>query len=597
LKKEDEEKQKFFKQQQEELIKQEEEKQRHELEVKRQEEEKAKQLEDGRIKLEEKQKLVQIRLDMEQKMRKEEEIRQFEEEKKRSKYSKREEREKQFLEEIRQAEEEVRRLETLKAEEELKYEKIKQQEEFKRKSYKEATPIAHLNGNESPFQERSSTQQTCSETTAVQVSQEVSVNGSHQETEQYCQESKEQESSEFQPTCELVSSPQEERRSENTKGRISQFQRSGSFVKSFTKTADIEMSQEFKAGIKGKVAGSKQSYLKQTSTDSSEQERLFRNQELENMRISRAQQEQENEEAESKDKQLREEKMRELEEIKRSRSHSRQRQEQTVLENSYSQEKESRANELAQLANRKTNCSWEIEDKEAQLREARAQELKMLSSRHTGHDWEPENKEQALREERAKELAEVANRKVDIDWDSQAKEYVLKQQRSEELAEIAGLRANTTWDNNGGPIDTSNSAENMETAEMSGINSETIVTVCEQQKATPISDSEMRSRVRNTKAAWQQKEKSASCERENSKPKDLPSRSIGNRFNKKSDFWNDTTDNDEFPEPPSEAEISASEDNSVSAPPPIAPRQSSKTVVKEYIESDPNWSAPWRKAT
>jgi hypothetical protein len=92
-------------------------------------------------------------------------------------------------------------------------------------------------------------------------------------------------------------------------------------------------------------------------------------------------------------------------------------------------------------------------------------------------------------------------------------------------------------------------------------------------------------------------EKSASCERENSKPKDLPSRSIGNRFNKKSDFWNDTTDNDEFPEPPSEAEISASEDNSVSAPPPIAPRQSSKTVVKEYIESDPNWSAPWRKAT
>jgi len=539
---------------------------------------------------------------MEQKMRKEEEMRKFEEEKKRIKNAKREEKEKQFLEEIRQAEEEVRRLEALKAEEVQRYEKIKTEtEELKRKSYKEATPTTptpNVSANVSTFQEINSTQQTASEITEVTLSSEISVNSTEQEKAHNSQENMEpieiQAKEESHPVSDSTSSPQEE--VINTKGRISQFQRSGSFTKSFTKTADLEMPQEFKAGIRGKVAESKQSYLKQVSTDNNEQEKMSRLQELENIRMSRARQEQESEDAESKDKHIREEKMRELEEIKRARSHSRQRQEQTVLENSYSQEKESRANELAQLANRKTNFSWELEDKEAQLREARAQELKMLSSRQTGQDWEPENKEQAIREERAKELAEVANRKVEIDWDSQSREYVLKQQRCEELAEIADLRANTTWDSSGRPVDTSHSAEDKEMATISGIGSDTIVTNSEQQKATQISDSEMRSRVRSTKEAWQQKEKSVSCERVSSRSKDVPTRSIGNRFNKNSEFWIDTADNEDFPEPPSEAEISASE-SLISAPPPLAPRQSSKTVVKEYIQSgsDPNWSAPWRK--
>ena len=54
------------------------------------------------------------------------------------------------------------------------------------------------------------------------------------------------------------------------------FQRSGSFDKGFQRSAETELSQEFRAGIKGKVAQSRESYLKQISTDNTEQEKQQR---------------------------------------------------------------------------------------------------------------------------------------------------------------------------------------------------------------------------------------------------------------------------------------------------------------------------------
>merc|ERR1719244_765475 len=95
---------------------------------------------------------------------------------------------------------------------------------------------------------------------------------------------------------------------------------------------------------------------------------------------------------------------------------------------------------------------------------------------------------------------------------------------------------------------------------------------------------EIKGKVRNTAAAWKEREKSSSRDKEYKTDKDtttkeIPTRRIGSLFKKDSDYWNlnEANTTDEFPEPPSEAEIAQVSHN---PPPPL--RQSSKGKIEEY---------------
>jgi len=579
----------------------------------------------------EKKKSQQIRFDIENRMRKEDEMKKNEINIQRQKEIRRQEIEARKMEEIRRQEEEIKRLEQLKEQEIKRYEQIMQQEadlsickQVSKKEEKAAIvpPQVVINPekDEQVSVENSSLQQTFDKISDTQLPldlrkgligkiaeskdsffKQASTNRSAIEKEKTLQELEEiknarstfkleEKEEQLRDDVAQIKTPSDERGRDTTREKISMFQRSGSFDKGFQRSAETELSQEFRAGIKGKVAESRESYLKQISTDNTEQEKQQRLEELKYIKINRSQlDESADEEEDSKANQMRKEKILELQEIKRSRSLSRQRQEQEKLESSYAQEKESREEELSNLASRKTNFSWESNDREAQLREARAQELKVVASRQAQQNWEPENKEQALRQERARELSEIANRQVNLDhWMSENNEDLLKQKRADELREIANMRANVCWDNVDTNLDQVDDATKVNSGAGTNNNSG-----CEQEttRQADVEIEEMRARVRNTAAAWHQQEKCHKQEQDK-RNKEVPSRRIGNLFKKDSEMWLQTEDLEDFPEPPTEALIPSNP-----APPP---RQSSKSVVKDYIQSsssDTNWNAPWRKAT
>merc|ERR1711915_73063 len=194
------------------------------------------------------------------------------------------------------------------------------------------------------------------------------------------------------------------------------FQTGTSFERSFTKSADLELSKEFKEGMKAKEAKN-------------------RSDEMEEIKLHRAQSQSKIDQDDSRIDSIKQEKLKELEAVKRSRSKSRGYDEENV-QSSYMQEKREREQELVQLANRSTNMSWEAESRELQMRQERNKELAQLANRTIDVDIENEvkMKEQSLKEERNGELALLSNRKVQsFEAPSEDKTLKLKEERNKEL--------------------------------------------------------------------------------------------------------------------------------------------------------------------
>jgi hypothetical protein len=409
------------------------------------------------------------------------------------------------------------------------------------------------------------------------------------------------------------------------------FQKGSSFEKTFTKSSEVEFSKEFQEGIRGKVKDSTENYLRQASLDmSGSKSSGNRNDELEEIKCMTAQNKTPNENKVATTEIVKQEKLQELEEVKRSRSKSRDgtKEIEGKVQNSYLQEKQERDLELLQIANRSANICWEPERKENQLRqernkelaelsnrtvevagikdnyecakEERYQELAMLSNRKPDI-IQHEDKMNLLREERRKELEELSNRKVDVDWtQNNSKERQLKEERALELGEIA----NRTKVDNREVFDTkTNGSEQMqisrseELQQISDIRSRTSWETEQSNSSNTTSkyietSDESRTRIQNTAAAWKEREKSGSLDRESpSAILHTPTHKIGSLFKKDSDYWKLNDPTEEFPEPPSEEEISSPQ---VSSNPPPPPRQSSREKIKEYT-NESNWNAPWRK--
>jgi len=406
------------------------------------------------------------------------------------------------------------------------------------------------------------------------------------------------------------------------------FQAASSFERSFTKSADLEFSKEFKEGIKGKVKESRDNFLRQATVDAKMKETNSK-QEMEEIKLHRALSQNKIDQEESKADIIKQEKLKELEAVKRSRSKSRAKDEDSV-QNSYLQEKRERELELLQLANRSTNMSWETENRELQLREERNKELSELVNRTVDTDLESEpagkdkiqrderNKELALltnrkvdsidiiqedkttllKEERRKELEEIANRKVEIEWENNNKEQLFKEERTKELLEISNRAKDADSE-----MEKSEQIWNERAEELKQIASMRSKSPWQQEsndspakeKNLEFDSPEIKGKVRNTAAAWKEREKSSSRDKEYKTDKDtttkeIPTRRIGSLFKKDSDYWNLSEPTEDFPEPPSEAEIAQVSHN---PPPPL--RQSSKGKIEEYTR-DPNWNAPWRKS-
>jgi len=407
------------------------------------------------------------------------------------------------------------------------------------------------------------------------------------------------------------------------------FQAASSFERSFTKSADLELSNEFKQGIKGKVRESRDNFLRQAAVDAKAKETNSKRDEMEEIKLHRAFSQSNIDHEESKDDIIKQEKLRELEAVKRSRSKSRAKDDDS-MQNSYLQEKRERELELLQLANRSTNMAWESGNKELQLREERNKELAELVNRTVDVDLESEitrkdkiikeernnelamltnrkfesvdiakdDKTTLLREERRKELEELSNRKVEIDWEPNNKENLIKEEKAKELSELSNRKTDADSD-----MEKSEQIWNERAEELKQISNMRSKSPWKQERGeSPIVEKyvefeapELKGKVKNTAAAWKEREKSASRDRDVKSErevimKDIPTRRIGSLFKRDSDYWNLNEPTGEFPEPPSEAEIAQVSHN---PPPPL--RQSSKGKIEEY-NRDPNWNAPWRKS-
>lgn len=401
------------------------------------------------------------------------------------------------------------------------------------------------------------------------------------------------------------------------------FQAPSSFERSFTKSSELELSKEFKEGMKGKVKESRDNFLRQAKVDAKAKEMKTKQDEMEEIKLHRAVSQTKLDQDESKADIMKQEKLKELEAIKRSRSKSRGKDDES-LQNSYLQEKQERELELLQLSNRSTNMSWETENRELQLREERNKELAELVNRTVDDNTEndvrtkekilkdernrelallanrkvenidiaAENKTTLLREERRRELEEISNRKIDVDNVQQNKENLIKEERAKELFEITNRVSDAEFD-----MEKSEQIWNERAEELKQIASMRSKSPWQQErhdsptmeKNIGLDSPELKGKVRNTAAAWKEREKETKIEKD---PvlKEMPTRRIGSLFKRDSDYWNLNEATDEFPEPPSEAEIAQVSHN---PPPPL--RQSSKGKIEEYTR-DPNWNAPWRKS-
>ena len=335
------------------------------------------------------------------------------------------------------------------------------------------------------------------------------------------------------------------------------FQSASSFEKSFTKSSDIELSKEFKAGVKGKVSETRENFLRQiTQTQNCKAlDNKCTSDELQQLKLQRAMSQGKLDTAENTkpDKHL----DFEPEVVNRStRAKSRTADEpEDIVQSSYCQEKRERELELLQLANRNTNMSWQPEVPEPELRNDTNRFIECFdASEDRAYLLQEENSQMWMKDE--EEMDEDDADLTDVELSQQ-----IWNERAEELRQIAQLRPKSPWRpqsrNSPGP-----------------------------------------GKLRNTAAAaWRDRgQKSASRDRDS--PAQLrgnglaasagqktptPTRRIGSLFNRDPDYWNlndDVADSAaEFPEPPSGELVS------LSPTPPTPQRQSSRGKIEEYAGS------------
>merc|ERR1712055_1069708 len=144
-----------------------------------------------------------------------------------------------------------------------------------------------------------------------------------------------------------------------------------------------------------------------------------------------------------------------------------------------------RNRELALLANRKVeNIEAIHEDKTSLLKEERRKELEEIANRNIDFDFNQQNRESHLREERAKELYEISNRVTEAESEMEKSEQIWNE-RAEELKQIASMRSKSPWQQEcrDSPV---------------------------KERNIEIESPEIKGKVRNTAAAWKEREKSAS---------------------------------------------------------------------------------------
>ena len=337
-----------------------------------------------------------------------------------------------------------------------------------------------------------------------------------------------------------------------------------SFEKSFTKSSEIEMSHEFKEGIKGKVKASKENFLKQMSSHQSlnlAENRSSTNNELQQIKLHRVASQGKIDPAEqdrSVDMMARQEKLAELEAVKRSRSKSRVRDEteDEVVQNSYTQEKREREMELIQLANRNANMTWDplpvdhhhegerqreeiVADRSLEIEELMDDQSINFSDGHYEAEWDK---------------LQQANENINTEMSDLELSQQIWNERAEELRQMANIRPKSPWKSQEAEVDS-------------------------------------KSKIRSTAAAWREREKSASRDRESPAAgqftKDIvPTRRIGSLFNRDPDYWNLNDSIDDLPEPPP--------DMAPSPTPPTPVRQSSRGKIEEYSRDNAR-ASPWRR--
>jgi len=409
------------------------------------------------------------------------------------------------------------------------------------------------------------------------------------------------------------------------------FQDASSFEKNFTKITDVELSEEFKEGIKGKVRDSKESFLKQVSTDATKVDSQQRINKIDSIKSPGAI---------STSEAVVTEKLEKKEDNPTDENPALVKKEEIILEDtnsaqsSYQQEKQARIIELLQVANRASLANNEteagnrglqirkernkelaelvhrtievepnIEDKAKAIKDERNQELSLLMNRKQDTAVEcPEDKTAAMKEARRKELEELVNRKVEFDWTCNTKEKTIKEERAKELYEIANRKS---LENQPESTDLcmdqklrqERAEELKQISEMRSKSSFEMDDIDENSHLLKpngadllAEKSDLRGSVRNTAAVWKEREKSGSQNTVPNLDKDVPTRRIGSLFRNDPDYWKlSEPEEPDLPAPPTDL----SENNLTVTNPPPPPRQSSRGKMEEYSR-DSGWSAPWR---
>ena len=405
------------------------------------------------------------------------------------------------------------------------------------------------------------------------------------------------------------------------------FQQQASFEKSFQKSAELELSKEFRAGVKGKVRESKESFLKKSNSGKIFEGKEWRDIELEAVKLHRSDSRNFEDTIIDQSDALKQEKKRELEDVKRSRSQKQK--EYNDVQATFNNERLERQTELASLSHRKLD----IEDaylfsptelKEITLREERERELAELAKRRDISEAEDNfasQKERQVKAERIRELAEVAQRKYIQESESIStaaqKEQQIKSDRNTELAEISQRQTTDNSDSFSVAIQKEKRLKAERNLELMALADRKLdidlVTISRAEQlrqerseelkeiaklrsnsfsqepledreavtGTPeLESDEVRGRVRGTAAIWQERERSAGREGGRSTCT-TPTRRIGSMFKRDPEYWGRE---EELPAPPSDVEAD-------SANPPPPPRQSSRGKVEEYRHWTGHWSS------
>merc|ERR1712183_454154 len=160
-----------------------------------------------------------------------------------------------------------------------------------------------------------------------------------------------------------------------------------------------------------------------------------------------------------------------------------------VAEDKTSLLREERRKELEEISNTKVDIDFNQKSKETLLREERAKELFNISNRTTDAESEMrKSKESILREERAKEIFEISNRTTNEESEMEKSEQIWNE-RAEELKQITSMRSKSPWQQECRDSPTQDRQHEMGSPELKG-------------------------KIRNTAAAWKEREKESRLEKD-----------------------------------------------------------------------------------